>query len=171
MPVSPRLQFSEEVAAASKYADVLKDGNASNGEADVVVATFHSGASVGTGSTFEAEVAKGGVFARMAAMTGNVDAIINGHTHQTYAWTGPKPGGGTRAYIQTGEYAANVGQIKLTVDAGAAPGTNRSPPSPSRTSPAAATENLANPRVAQVKTIVDDALAKAKLVGDKPVGA
>ena len=160
------LQFSEEVAAASKYADALKDGNPANGEADVVVATFHSGASVGSGSTFEAEVAKGGAFSRMAAMTGNVDAIINGHTHQTYAWTGPKPGGGTRAYIQTGEYGANVGQIKLTVDAGTDTVTGFTVKNTARS----ATENLANPRVAQVKTIVDAALAQAKVVGDKPVG-
>jgi 5'-nucleotidase len=106
----------------------------------------------------------------MATMTGSVDAVINGHTHQTYAWQGPKPGGGTRAYIQTGEYAANVGQIKLTVDAGAAGG-----PADSsfvvRNVARASTADLTNPRVAQVKAIVDAALAKAKVVGDQPVGA
>ena len=164
------LQFSEEVAASAKYADILKDGNPANGEADIVVATFHSGAAVGAGSTFEQEVAKNGVFARMANMTGNVDAVINGHTHQTYAWQGPKPGGGTRAYIQTGEYAANVGQIKLTVDVGAVGGpavTSFTVKNVAR----AATADLTNPRVAQVKTIVDAALANAKVVGDTPVGA
>lgn len=163
------LQFSEEVAASARYADQLKDGNPANGEADIVVATFHSGAAVGAGSSFEAEVAKGGVFARMAAMSGNVDAIINGHTHQTYAWQGPKPGGGTRAYIQTGEYGSNVGQIKLSVDAGAASGaavTGFTVRNVARGS----TETLTNPRVAQVKTIVDAALANAKVVGDRPVG-
>ncbi|WP_162260825.1 bifunctional metallophosphatase/5'-nucleotidase [Nocardioides sp. Soil805] len=165
------LQFSDEVAAAAKYADILKDGNTANGEADVVVATFHSGAAVGAKSSFEAEVAKGGVFARMASMTGSVDAIINGHTHQTYAWQGPKPGGGTRAYIQTGEYAANVGQIKLTVDAGAAPGTNPVTGFTVQNVARAGAEDLTNPRVADVKQIVDAALANAKVVGDRPVGA
>jgi 5'-nucleotidase len=164
------LQFSEEVAASARYADMLKDGNPDNGEADIVVAAFHSGAAVGVGSSFEQEVAKGGVFARMASMTGSVDAIINGHTHQTYAFTGPKPGGGSRAYIQTGEYAANVGQIKLTVDVGAAGGpavTSFTVRNVARSS----TADLTNPRVLQVKAIVDEALAKAKLVGDTPVGA
>jgi 2',3'-cyclic-nucleotide 2'-phosphodiesterase (5'-nucleotidase family) len=164
------LQFSEEVSAAAKYADILKDGNPANGEADIVVATFHSGAAVGAGSSFAAEVAKGGVFARMANMTGSVDAIINGHTHQTYAWEGPKPGGGTRAYIQTGEYAANVGQIKLAVDAGAAGGpavTGFTVKNVAR----AAEADLTNPNVDKVKSIVDAALAEAKVVGDKPVGA
>ena len=103
-------------------------------------------------------------------MTGSVDAIINGHTHQTYAWEGPKPGGGTRAYIQTGEYGANVGQLKLTVDAGAAGG-----PAVTgftvRNQARGTVEDLGNPRVAQVKTIVDAALAQAKVVGDRPVGA
>lgn len=163
------LAFSEEVAAVGKYADALKDGNAANGEADIVVATFHSGASVGVGSTFEQEVAKNGVFARMATMTGNVDAIINGHTHQTYAWTGPKPGGGTRAYIQTGEYAANVGQVKLTVDAGAAGG-------PAVTSftvknhKRAADADLTDSTVKTVDDIVKAALAKAAEIGNQPIG-
>lgn len=163
------LQFSEEVAATAKYADILKDGNSANGEADIVVATFHSGAAVGAGSTFDAEVAKGGAFSRMAAMTGSVDAIVNGHTHQSYAWQGPKPGGGIRPYIQTGEYATNVGQIKMTVDAGAAGG-------PAVTSftvqnfPTAAVTPVLSPAVTQVKTIVDAALANAKVVGDKPIG-
>lgn len=165
------LQFSEEVAAAAKYADILKDGDTTNGEADVVVATFHSGAAVGAGSTFAAEVAKGGPFARMATMTGNVDAIINGHTHQTYAWQGPKPGGGTRAYIQTGEYGSNVGQIKLTVDAGAAAGADPVTGFTVQNVARSATEDLGNTRVAEVKTIVDAALANAKVVGDRPVGA
>lgn len=164
------LQFSEEVAATAKYADILKDGDPANGEADIVVASFHSGAAVGVGSSFEQEVAKNGAFARMANMTGSVDAVINGHTHQTYAWQGPKPGGGTRAYIQTGEYAANVGQIKLTVDAGAAGGPAVTSFTVKNTA-RAATADLTNPRVAQVKTIVDAALANAKVVGDKPVGA
>ncbi|WP_162799308.1 5'-nucleotidase C-terminal domain-containing protein [Nocardioides sp. 616] len=163
------LAFSEEVAAAAKYADALKDGNPANGEADIVVASFHSGAQVGGGSTFEAEVAKGGAFARMAAMTGSVDAILNGHTHQTYAWTGAKPGGGTRAYLQTGEYAANVGQVKLTVDVGAAGG-------PSVTGVRAAnikradSADLSNPTVKSVDDIVKAALAKAAEIGNQPVG-
>ncbi|WP_457205926.1 bifunctional metallophosphatase/5'-nucleotidase, partial [Nocardioides sp. P5_C9_2] len=166
------LQFSEEVSAAARYADLLKDGNPANGEADVVVATFHSGAAVGANSSFAAEVAKGGAFARMANMTGNVDAIINGHTHQTYAWQGPKPGGGERAYIQTGEYGSNVGQIKLTVDAGAAPGTNPVTGFTVTNTPrTTADPTLTNPRVAEVKRIVDAALANAKVVGDRPVGS
>lgn len=163
------LSFGEEVAAAAKYADALKDGNADNGEADIVVAAFHSGASVGAGSTFEAEAAKGGAFSRMANMTGNVDAIINGHTHQTYAWTGAKPGGGTRAYIQTGEYAANVGQVKLTVDVGATGGpavTAISAVNHKRTD----TADLTDATVKKVDDIVKAALAKAAEIGNQPIG-
>ena len=47
-----------------------------------------------------------------------VAAIVNGHTHQAYAYQAPVPGqpGVNRPIIQTGQYAANVGQITLTVD-------------------------------------------------------
>ena len=62
------------------------------------------------------EAAAAGEFQRMATLPASVDAIFNGHTHQVYAWDAPKPGGGTRPILQTGEYAANVGQVQLTVE-------------------------------------------------------
>ena len=118
----------------------LKDGNAANGEADVIVASFHAGAAVGTGTRrFEKEIAKGGDFARMAASTGSVDVIFNGHTHQAYAWAAPSPAAADPPDIQTGEYGNNVGQIMLTVDAGTdtspAYRQERRPQRPPRTSP------------------------------------
>lgn len=58
------LTFTDPVAATNKYADQLKDGDESNGEADIVVSLFHE----------NPEVAK--------TMNSNVDLVFAGHTHQ-----------------------------------------------------------------------------------------
>ncbi len=161
------LDFGDPVAAVTRVANQLSDGNAANGEAQVIVASFHAGAAKGSGSTYAAEAAKAGEFQKMANLPASVDAIFNGHTHQVYAWDAPKPGGGTRPILQTGEYAANVGQIELTVDT--ATGnvesyTSRNVPS------SGVTADLTNPDVKAVDDIVKAAQAKAKEIGDQPIG-
>ncbi len=112
------IDFGNPTDAVNRVAGELSDGDPANGEADVIIASYHSGAQLGVGSTFEQEVAKGGEFAEMVNLDPAVDVIFNGHTHQTYAWDAPIPGqpGKTRPIIQTGEYGANVGQVQLTVD-------------------------------------------------------
>jgi 5'-nucleotidase len=61
------LKFGDPVDAVNKVADQLKDGDASNGEADVVVATYHEGASEGTpdGASLKQELAAGGAFKKI----------------------------------------------------------------------------------------------------------
>ncbi len=162
------LDFGDPIAAVTRVANQLSDGNPANGEAQVIVASFHAGATRGSGSTYEAEVAKAGEFQKMATLPASVDAIFNGHTHQVYAWDAPKPGGGTRPILQTGEYAANVGQIQLTVDT--ATGnvesyTKKNVPS------AGVKADLTNPDVKQVDDIVKAAQAYAKQIGDQPIGS
>ena len=89
------LDFGDPIVAVNRVAGQLSDGNAANGEADVIVASFHAGATTGTGgtspSTYEKEIAKGGEFAKMASLDASVDVIFNGHTHQVYAWDAPDP--------------------------------------------------------------------------------
>ena len=126
------IEFGDPVEAVNRVAAELSDGDPANGEADVIVASFHAGASQGTGRrTTRAEIAKGGEFAEMANLDPAVDVIFNGHTHQVYAWDAPVPGepGKTRPIVQTGQYGANVGQVKLTVD----PATGECPPTPRAT--------------------------------------
>ena len=114
--VAPRgiaeIDFGNPADAVNRVAGELSDGDPANGEADVIVASFHAGARQGIGSNYEAEVAKGGEFAEMATLDPAVDAIFNGHTHQVYAWDAPIPGEPTRTrpIVQTGEYGANVGR-------------------------------------------------------------
>ena len=88
----------------------LSDGNAANGEADVLVATFHAGSNVTT-SYADALAGGGAEFANMANLNPNIDAIFNGHTHQKYVFDQPVTGGDrpTRPIVQTGQYGENVG--------------------------------------------------------------
>ena len=87
------IEFGDPVTAVNRVAGELSDGDPANGEADVIVASFHAGANQGTAtSDYAKEIAKGGEFAQMASLDADVDVIFNGHTHQVYAWDAPVPG-------------------------------------------------------------------------------
>lgn len=167
------LDFGDPIDAVNRVAADLTDGNGANGEADVIVATFHQGAQVGAGSTFDAEVAKGGEFAEMVNLDPAVDVVFNGHTHQTYAWDAPNPGGdlATRPFLQTGSYGSNIGQVVLTYNttAGAVTGytvANQAVP----TSGVNADLIAQYPAVlGPINTTVTDALTYAASVGNQPI--
>ncbi len=172
------LDFGNPVEAVNRVAAQLTDGNAANGEADVIVAEFHEGAGAGTpdGSTLEQEVAGGGIFAAIVTQTSAaVDVIFTGHTHKEYAWQAPVPGqpGATRPIVQTGSYGERIGKVVLTIDHGAAgkPVVASTAENVARVTTADADLKTAYPRVATVGGIVDAALANATLVGSQPVGA
>ncbi len=167
------LTFGNPVTAVNRVAGELSDGDPANGEADVIIASFHAGATQGTGSSYAAEVAKAGEFAQMANLDDSVDVIFNGHTHQVYAWDAPVPGraGTSRPIVQTGEYASNVGQVTLTVDPASGEVSAYSARNVARTTVPDADLVNAYPRVARVRTIVDAALARASEVGNQPVGS
>ena len=163
------LDFGDPVAAVNRVADQLTDGDQTNGEADVIVAEYHEGASEGTpdGSTFEEEMAAGGAFAHLVDDTSpKVAVLFTGHTHKEYAWDAPVPGhpGETRPVLQTGDYGANVGQVQLTVD-----GTGDVLDYTARNVPRVATADLSLPRVAKVNDIVNAALAEAQVKGGVPI--
>ncbi|GAA4845486.1 hypothetical protein GCM10023221_24770 [Luteimicrobium xylanilyticum] len=169
------LDFGDPVAAINKTADELTDGDPSNGEADVVVATLHEGASEGTpdGATLDQEVAAGGAFADIVTKTSpKVAAIFTGHTHKEYAWDAPVPGeaGKTRPIIQTGDYGENVGHVSLTLDASTHAVESYTVENVARTTTPAADLIAQYPAVAKVDGIVKDALAYADEVGKTPVG-
>lgn len=166
------LDFGDPVAAVNRVADQLTDGNEANGEADVIVAEFHEGAPHGTpdGSSLEEEVAAGTAFGDIVTgVSADVDAIFTGHTHKEYAWDAPVPGeeGVTRPIMQTGEYGNNVGQVRLFVDTTTMEVESYTQAIVHR----AASEDTSYPRVAAVKTIVDDALADAAVIGNEVKGS
>lgn len=163
------LRFGDPVAAVNRVADQLTDGDVNNGEADVIIAEYHEGASEGTAenATFEQELARGGAFRHLVDDTSaKVAAIFTGHTHKEYSWDAPVPGrpGTTRPVLQTGDYGANVGQVQLTVD-----GTGQVLGYTASNVARVATADLSLPRVAEVNDIVNDALADAKVRGGVPV--
>ncbi len=172
------LDFGDPVLAVNRVAGQLSDGDQANGEADVLVASYHEGASAGTpdGATLEQEVAAGGAFASIVTNTSaKVSAIFTGHTHKEYAWEGPVPGqsGKTRPILQTGSYGANIGEITLTVDtaAGGASVIAHTARNVPRTTTADTGLVQAYPRVAEVKRIVDGALARSAVIGNTPVSS
>lgn len=165
-----QIDIGDPVAAVNRVADQLSDGNGANGEAQVLVAEYHEGAANGS-QTLDQNLAAPppNPFAEIVNGTSpKVDVIFTGHTHQAYVYDAPVTGGSlpTRPVLQTGNYADHVGQVTLTVDdqtgeVTAHTANNLLP---------AATANLALPRVAKVKTIVDAAKAQADIVGLQPVG-
>ena len=165
------LTFLDPVEAVN---DTVADLEALDDVPDVIVAAYHEGAGSGTpdGASLEDEVAAGGAFADIVTKTdAEVDAIFTGHTHKQYAWDAAVPGQAdkTRPVLQTGSYGENIGEITLTVDPSTGEVQSHTAANVPRTTTPATDLVAAYPRVAEVKTIVDEALAYAAEVGDQEV--
>ncbi|WP_413451943.1 ExeM/NucH family extracellular endonuclease [Georgenia phoenicis] len=165
------LTFGNPVDAVNRVAGELSE----SGAADVIVASFHEGAPAGSGSTLEEQVATSEVFAGIVNGTSaDVDVIFNGHTHEVYAWDGPVPGtdgAALRPVIQGESYGTYISQVVLTVD----PESNEVVDYEQRNVPMTTVhyEELVEtyPRVEEVQTILDAALAEAEEIGSVVVGA
>lgn len=168
------LEFGDPVEAVNRVAAALTDGDPANGEADIIVAEYHEGAGAGApdGATLADELKIPGAFTRIVTETSPaVDAIFTGHTHKEYAWDAPVPGvaGKTRPVLQTGSYGERIGQITLTVERATGTVSAYTARNVPRVSTADADLIAQFPAVAEVKTIVADALAKADELGNKKV--
>ncbi len=167
------IDFGPAVAAVNRVAAQLSDGNPANGEADVLVASFHAGSNVT--SSYADAFAAGGEFAAMANLDPRIDAVFNGHTHQKYVFNQPVTGGdqATRPMVQTGSYGENVGQVLLDFDTTTHKVTANAASNTARVTTSDA-DLIANPtygsKLQEVKNTVDAAIAAAKVVGDQPVG-
>jgi len=152
------LTFTDPVAAVNQYADYLKANNL----ADIVIAVYHDGSPVAT--TFADATAVSPRFADMVTRTdANVAAIVNGHTHMTYAWTDATG----RPVVQAGSYGATLGKIDLVVDTDTMTVMSATP----TTLPTAqsAPINLTLGNLALIKTHLDAAVASASVLGSQPV--
>ncbi len=167
------LDFGDPVDAVNRVADELTDGDPSNGEADVLVASFHEGAPDGS-KTLEQNVAVGPAFAEIVNdVSPKVAAIVTGHTHQAYAYEAPWPGnaGKTRPIIQTGSYGANVGHITLSIDPTSKSVLDSTVANQPRTTDADQTLIDTYPRVKAIDKTVTAALKYAETIGNDPVGS
>lgn len=165
------IDFGDPVAAVNRVAGELTDGDTTNGEADVIVAEYHEGATEGDDlSTLEDQVGAGGAFAKIVNdTTAEVDAIFTGHTHKGYAWDAPVPGGdGTRPIIQSNSYGESLGQLQLGFDEETGEVTEYSA---TNVPVEDATEDCADdPTYTRAATVVDDAVTQAEEIGKEVVG-
>ncbi|MCF2706089.1 5'-nucleotidase C-terminal domain-containing protein [Arcanobacterium haemolyticum] len=88
------LNVTDPVAAVNAQAALLKDGDESNGEADIVVALIHETAGISKN------------------VDSNVDAVVAGHTHHQEQVTTAAGG----AVVEPGDFGKAIGQITLTYD-------------------------------------------------------
>ncbi len=149
------LDFGDPLAALNRVAAQLSDGDAGNGEAEVIVAMIHDGSSSTSCSAIESEDTSFGELVNGAAP--EVDVIFSAHTHMRYSCMIQG-----RPVIQAGSYATHLAQVVLSVDpdGGAVvdatsaliPLANAAPPDP------------------DIVAMVDQAVAAADVIGALPVG-
>lgn len=84
------LDFGDPVAAVNRVAAQLSDGRQDNGEADVLIAAYHQGASI-LGTLAEQQDASLPFRAMVEDTSPRVDVIFNGHTHLAYVHQAPYP--------------------------------------------------------------------------------
>lgn len=162
------LDFGDPVAAVNRVTTKLTDGQAGNGEADVVVAEYHEGAPSGE-STLAKQTAASSTFSSIVKKTSpKVAAIFTGHTHQKYAWDGPTEPG-TRPVIQTDYFASHLGVLSLGYDPKTKKVTQYKMSNREVTEPTAACKS--DPQYKASAKIVDDANKKAAEIGKKKIGA
>lgn len=162
------LDFGDEVEAANRVADQLTDGDASNGEADVIVLLTHNGSANADCENVAKEDTAYGELIRKAS--GKIDAIFSGHTHNSYDCPIAGPAG-ERPVIQSHQYGTTLGKVSLEVDPATGDVLSSSAERLELTTKGADgsyTPNYtADPTVAQ---IVETAQAEAEVVGSKKVG-
>lgn len=147
------------VPAVNRVAQQLSDGDAANGEADVLILLVHEGAA---SPEFAASTDASAFGAVVTGVDASVDAIVSAHTHQTYIHNIPAPGANVpRPVLQAGQYGESLGRLTVGVDAAGdlvnitgevLPLVGAYPPDPA------------------VESIVADAVAVADVEGAVPVG-
>ncbi|NAZ86097.1 bifunctional metallophosphatase/5'-nucleotidase [Kineococcus indalonis] len=108
------LRFTDPVAATNRVAAQLSDGDAANGEADVVVLLAHEGSE---GTDCEG-VRTSGEFGKIVqGASAQVDAILSGHTHVLYDCEYPVAGKRVaRPVLSAESYSVAVDRLVLNVD-------------------------------------------------------
>jgi len=166
------LTFGDPVAAVNRVAAQLSDGNAANGEAQVLVAEYHEGAAKSLPTTLADQVAAGGAFADMVNKTSAaVDVIFTAHTHQSYSYDAAIPGAtGTRPVLQAASYSEKVAQAVLKVDPVSGNVNSYTAQVITRTTDAATKVLTDFPQLKTVDDITKAAIAYGDTVGAEAVG-
>ncbi|HWI32041.1 MAG TPA: 5'-nucleotidase C-terminal domain-containing protein [Microbacterium sp.] len=103
------LEVRDIVTEVNRAADNLRDGDAGNGEADVVVLLVHEGAA--TTNIASATDPASPFGAIVNGVDDDVDAIVSGHTHLAYNHVIDG-----RPVISSGQYGEKFSDMKIQVD-------------------------------------------------------
>jgi len=154
------LEVREVVPEVNRVAGQLSDGDAANGEADVIVLLVHEGAATPAITSATDDSAFGRI---VTGSNANIDAIVSGHTHLAYDHEIPIPGTDTlRPVVSSGQYGEKFSHMDLTVD----PATGTILSLSAEILPLAG----AFPPDPEVAKIVTDAVAVANVKGAVSVG-
>lgn len=154
------VDIKDPVESVNAVAKKLKDGDDSNGEADIVIANIHEG---GPDNKADASTAKSAPnFGKMYNdLDASVDAVLNGHTHMPYLSKTAKG----QPIVQADAYAKNLVQLDLDVDANGALCSVAS-----KKLDAAAEADASLPRIDAINKVVEAAEKVAKEKGSEVVG-
>lgn len=155
-----QIDVKDPVAAVNAVAKQLKDGDTSNGEADIVIAAIHEGSPTTDANAETAQSSPN--FAKMYNdMDASVDAVLNGHTHQPYLSKTAKG----QPIVQAAVYAKGLAQLDMGVDAeGKLCGIKSKSVDPAEKS------DVSFSRIEKIEQIVSDAQAVAKEKGSEVIG-
>ncbi|VEG28155.1 Trifunctional nucleotide phosphoesterase protein YfkN precursor [Actinomyces howellii] len=140
------LTVSPAVATANARAAALKDGDPANGEADVVIVLSHEDAS-----------------AQAGAYTGDVDAVMGGHTHVPFAQTTTSSDGQPVAVVQADHYGRALSRVSLSYDSATGEVSVVEATTQDLTASACTTDAYG------VEAIVTEATAEAQTAGEQVV--
>lgn len=102
------LEIRDVTTEANRVADNLRDGDPSNGEADVVILLVHEGAATTDISTATDNSSFGRI---VNGVDMDVNAIVSGHTHLAYNHLI-----NGRPVISAGQYGEKIGVMSMSVD-------------------------------------------------------
>ena len=109
------IDFGDPTEAANRVAGRLSDGDATNGEADVVVLLGHTGSTTGDCAAMTSQTGEFGLL--LNGLTTDTDMIFSGHTHDDYACENVTGAAGfSGPVVQSGQYGQNLDVIEFTVD-------------------------------------------------------
>lgn len=155
------IEAGDPVDAVNRVAAQLSDGDDTNGEADIIIASIHEGAPDGS-MTKEENAAASAAFADIHNnLDASVDAVFNGHTHQVYSWTTSTG----KPLLSAGQYGSHL--AKLTLDVDAINGELCSATGSTMETPAVVGDSA---RITEIENIVAEAVATADVLGQEPVG-
>ncbi|GAA1532765.1 5'-nucleotidase [Microbacterium ginsengiterrae] len=152
------LEVRSIVDSVNAVADDLTDGDAANGEADVLILLVHEGAASTDVTSITPDSPLGEI---VDGVDERVSAIVSAHTHLAYNHVIDG-----RPVVSAGQYGENFGLMNLQVD----PATKELLSITNEIKPLTADGVALYEPVGAVQEIVDAAKAQADILGAEPVG-